>query len=168
MRFQASVLAVAASAALVSAQNANAGLSAVPSCAVPCFTEALPASGCAVTDVKCQCTTGRDPLTAALMKCVPTKCSPEELANLQPALVKLCEQAGVTLSGIPSATATASGSSPMASGVMPSGSTPSGSMASGAPTATRSGAPQQTQNAAAGMAVEFGAIAMGIAAVFGL
>ncbi|KAG9379354.1 CFEM multi-domain protein [Pyrenophora tritici-repentis] len=80
MRFQASVLAVAASVALVSAQN-TPNLSAVPSCAVPCFSEALPSSGCSVTDIKCQCTTGREPLTAALMKCVPTKCSPQELAS---------------------------------------------------------------------------------------
>jgi len=53
--------------------------------------------------------------------------------------------------------ATASGSTPTASGAASSGS---GSAASGSP--------QQTQNAAAGMVVEYGAIAMGIAAVFGL
>ncbi|RMZ71737.1 proline-rich antigen [Pyrenophora seminiperda CCB06] len=156
MRFQATALAVAASMALVSAQD----LSAVPQCAVPCFAEALPSSGCSVTDVKCQCTTGRQPLTDALMKCVPSKCSPQELANLTPALAGLCAQAGVTLSNIPS------GSMPTAtaSGAMSSGH----ASASGSASATKSGAPQQTKNAAAGMGVEYGALALGIAAVFGL
>ncbi|EMD89003.1 hypothetical protein COCC4DRAFT_72358 [Bipolaris maydis ATCC 48331] len=168
MRFQATVLAVAATFAFASAQD----LSQVPQCAIPCFVSALPASKCGTTDIKCQCTTGREPLQEALMACVPTKCSQEDALKIIPAVSGLCASAGITLSDIPTAAPAATGT-PAAS---PSGNQQSGVPASATPSgskptvsSTSSGSPAQSTGAASGNSAAVGAIALGLAAAaFGL
>ncbi|EOA82950.1 hypothetical protein ACJQWK_04695 [Exserohilum turcicum] len=166
MRFQATVLAFAATLAMTSAQS-QPDLSGIPSCALPCFVSALPKSGCGATDIKCQCTTGRDAIQAEVQKCSVEKCSQDDLAKLTSAVAKLCQSGGVTLSNVPSvstpAAASASGSSAAGSSA-PAASTPAASGTS----ARASTSPRPTGNAAANNAVGFGAIALGFAAVFGL
>lgn len=78
MRF--SLLALGAFCAVASAQD----LSDIPSCALSCFAAAAPASGCSLTDQKCQCTTGKSAIEDSLMKCVPGKCSADEIASTSP------------------------------------------------------------------------------------
>ncbi|EMD60779.1 hypothetical protein GGP41_009742 [Bipolaris sorokiniana] len=163
MRFQATVLAVAATFAFASAQD----LSAVPQCAIPCFVAALPASKCAATNIECQCTTGRQPLQDALMACVPTKCSQEEALKIVPAVAGLCASAGITLSDIPTAAPAATGTPGSQQSGAPATPTPSGSK----PTAsgTSSGSPAQSTGAASGNSAAIGAVALGLAAAaFGL
>jgi hypothetical protein len=165
MRFQTTVLAVAATFAFASAQD----LSNVPQCAIPCFVAALPASKCGTTDIQCQCTTGREPMQAALMQCVPTKCSQEDALKIIPAVSALCASAGVTLSDIPSATATAPSTGSTAASATHSGASGAPSASGSKPSATASGStPPQSTGAASGNAVGVGALALGLAAVFGL
>jgi hypothetical protein len=169
MRFQATVLAFAATLAFTGAQD----LSQVPQCAIPCFVAALPASKCGSTDIKCQCTTGREPMQQALMACVPTKCSQEEALKIIPAVSGLCAQAGITLSDIPTGTAasTPGPSSPAGNSAAPSPSGAASGRPSGAPAAsgTSTSNPAQSTGAASGNAAAIGAVALGLAAAaFGL
>ena len=48
---------------------------------ISCLVAAVPSSGCGVTDVKCQCTTGQAALTESLMSCIPQKCSADDAAS---------------------------------------------------------------------------------------
>ncbi|EUC50270.1 hypothetical protein COCMIDRAFT_32364 [Bipolaris oryzae ATCC 44560] len=168
MRFQATVLAVAATFAFASAQD----LSAVPQCAIPCFVAALPASKCGATDIACQCTTGRQPLQESLMACVPTKCSQEDALKIIPAVSGLCASAGVSISDIPTTVGSATGSA----AATPSGSPQSNAASSPTPSGARptvsgtsSGSPAQSTGAASGNTAAIGAVALGLAAAaFGL
>ncbi|KAF3007444.1 hypothetical protein E8E13_003836 [Curvularia kusanoi] len=179
MRFS-TIAAFAASLAVVSAQTPD--LSSVPNCAVSCLVAAVPGSGCGVTDVKCQCTTGQQALTDSLMKCIPTKCSADDAAKVPAALAGICNSAGYPVSipasaaatGASSAAASAASSaasmvSSMASKASSAASSATGSAASrasGAASATSSGPAQSTGGAAAN-AVGLGAVALGmVAALF--
>ncbi|EUC31035.1 hypothetical protein COCCADRAFT_38825 [Bipolaris zeicola 26-R-13] len=167
MRFQSTVLAVAATFAFASAQN----LENVPQCAIPCFVSSLPASKCGTTDIKCQCTTGRQPLQEALMACVPTKCNETEALKIIPAVAGLCASAGITLTDIPTAAPAATGS-PAASpsGTQQQSGAPAGSPASPTPSASKptasgtSGSPAQSTGAASGNYAAIGSVALGLAA----
>merc|ERR1712137_736083 len=143
MRFQATVLAVAASLAFVGAQD----LSGIPQCAIPCFVAALPSSNCGVTDTNCQCTSGRSAIENSLLTCAPERCEQSEISSLAPAVSSLCAAAGVTLSDIPTAVPSsgASMTGSMMSSMMSGSPTVSGSMSP-----TSSGVAEQTENAAAG------------------
>ncbi|KAF1837069.1 hypothetical protein BDW02DRAFT_566493 [Decorospora gaudefroyi] len=159
MHFQATTLlaVVASLAVFVHAQD----LSGVPECAIPCFVAALPDSNCGVTDTECQCTTGRDAITNSLLECAPRRCEAGKLVSLVPAVSSLCAAVGVTISDVPtslpSSIASTTGSASDASAT---------SEISGTGTAT--GAEATPTNAAAGKAVGYGAVALGMAAVFGL
>ncbi|WPH02873.1 Hypothetical protein R9X50_00574100 [Acrodontium crateriforme] len=73
---------------------AAAQLSAVPSCGLGCVANAAVASGCDLTDYKCQCTTGQAKSIASLTPCVcKSTCSTEEQAQLVTALNNLCASA---------------------------------------------------------------------------
>jgi hypothetical protein len=48
---------------------------------VPCLVAAIPASGCGVSDVKCQCTTGQAAITKSVTSCVSSKCQPDDQAS---------------------------------------------------------------------------------------
>jgi hypothetical protein len=48
---------------------------------ISCLVAAVPSSGCGVTDVKCQCTTGQTKLAESLMSCIPQKCSADDAAS---------------------------------------------------------------------------------------
>ncbi|KAH7139006.1 hypothetical protein B0J11DRAFT_32726 [Dendryphion nanum] len=150
MKFSFSFFALAASVALVSAQD----LTGIPSCAIACFAVAVPSSGCSLTDTTCQCTTGRDKITSSLMECVPGKCSTSEIAQLAPAVENICKKAGITISNIPTAVPT---------GVQ-SGS---GTAATRTPTITGAVA-SQTPGAGVANVAGMGAVAMGLVAAFGL
>merc|ERR1712137_1388853 len=104
MRFS-TIAAFATSLAVVSAQTPD--LSSVPNCAISCLVAAVPSSGCGVTDVKCQCTTGQAALTESLMSCIPQKCSADDAAKVTPALAGICSSAGYPVSIPASAAATA-------------------------------------------------------------
>jgi hypothetical protein len=75
MRF--SILAVTAAIAVASAQD----LSGIPTCALTCFAVAVPESGCSLTDSECQCTTGREKIESSITKCVPAKCSADDVES---------------------------------------------------------------------------------------
>ena len=173
IRMRFSLFAIAATLALSSAQD----LGNIPTCALSCFAVAVPASGCSLTDAKCQCTTGRDSITESITKCVPGKCSADEIASryppthtrhgqhvnaileIAPAVQDICASAGITVSDLP--TAVNSGSA--------AGSA-TGSIASRTASVTGSSVTAATQSPGAGAAnhVAMGAVALGLAAVFGL
>lgn len=56
---------------------------------ISCLVAAVPSSGCGVTDVKCQCTTGQAALTESLMSCIPQKCSADDAASTFAAILLL-------------------------------------------------------------------------------
>ncbi|ORY17847.1 hypothetical protein BCR34DRAFT_596715 [Clohesyomyces aquaticus] len=164
MKFTSSVLALAASFAVVSAQS----LGDIPSCAITCFAAAVPAAGCGLTDTKCQCTTGQQKITESVAACVPSKCSAEDQAKLIPAVEKLCAAAGVTLTNIPTAAASTSGS--VASSLASNAASRTASMATGttAPSSTGTGAAQSTGAASSNTVAIGGLFAVGLAALVGL
>ncbi|KAF3051025.1 hypothetical protein E8E11_007285 [Didymella keratinophila] len=187
MRFS-TIAASAISLVIVSAQTPD--LSNVPNCAVPCLVSAIPGSGCSVTDVTCQCTTGQSAITSSLESCLPSKCSTDDLAKVAPALAGLCSAAGISVSIPASAAATSAAASAASSAAGSAGSAATSaasaassavasvrssasaaassvaSRASGAASATSSGPAQSTGGAAAN-AVGLGAVALGMfAALF--
>lgn len=48
---------------------------------IPCFATAIQGSGCGLSDIKCQCTTGAEKIAASLATCAPQKCSESEIAS---------------------------------------------------------------------------------------
>ncbi|KAI8936770.1 hypothetical protein NX059_006016 [Plenodomus lindquistii] len=176
MRFQATIVAFAASLALTGAQD----LSAVPQCALPCLLQAIPSSGCSATDITCQCTTGQAALTESLLGCVPNACSAEDQARLTPALLAVCQSAGISVSAPASAAASAVSSAVQsaqsglssaiasvassASAAASSAASAASSAASGMASATGSAPPQVSTAAAAANFAGLGAVAMGLAA----
>ena len=72
------IAALGAVCAVASAQS----LGDIPQCALACFAAAVPASGCSLTDQKCQCTTGKSKIEDSITQCVPGKCSAEEIASM--------------------------------------------------------------------------------------
>ncbi|KAF2733058.1 hypothetical protein EJ04DRAFT_513497 [Polyplosphaeria fusca] len=156
MKFSLSAIALAAAVACVGAQD----LSGLPTCALTCFAAAIPAAGCSLSDVKCQCTTGAAKIQESVTSCVPGKCSDDDIAKLSPAVESICEKNGVTISNLPTA--------------LPSGASASG--ASGSSTAKQTGsqtptgtAAQASNTGAAGRnAAGLGIAALGFAAAFGL
>ncbi|OAL00785.1 hypothetical protein IQ06DRAFT_148990 [Phaeosphaeriaceae sp. SRC1lsM3a] len=157
MRFSTSaIVAFATSFAFVAAQD----LSQVPSCAIPCFATAIQGSGCSISDIKCQCTTGAEKIAASLLQCAPQKCSAGDIAKLEPAVSGLCSAAGVTLSNIP--TALPSSGAAASTGAAAS-ATASGSGSASRP-ASASATLAQSTGAASANGVAFGAVAMGLAA----
>ncbi|KAH7401002.1 hypothetical protein DE146DRAFT_632039 [Phaeosphaeria sp. MPI-PUGE-AT-0046c] len=154
MRFSTSaIVAFATSFAFVAAQD----LSTVPSCAIPCFATAIQSSGCSISDIKCQCTTGAEKIAASLLTCAPQKCSAGDIAKLEPAVSGLCSAAGVTLSNIPTAVPTSGAASTGAA----ASATASGSMSR---PASASATLAQSTGAASANVVGLGAVAMGLAA----
>lgn len=78
MRF--SIFALATTLAVASAQS----LGDIPTCALTCFSIAVPASGCSLTDQECQCTTGKKSIEKSIAECVPSKCSNEDILSTYP------------------------------------------------------------------------------------
>ncbi|KAF2473096.1 uncharacterized protein BDR25DRAFT_302108 [Lindgomyces ingoldianus] len=157
MKFTAAVFAAVASLAFVNGQD----LTGIPSCALSCFAVAVPASGCSLTDTKCQCTTGQQKITDSVSACVPSKCSAEDQAKLVPAVEALCAKAGITVTNLPTTV-------PSASGAANNNATVTSTRSSSA-SATGSGAAQQTTGAAVVNTVGLGSVlAVGLAAVLGL
>jgi len=84
---------------LASAQS----LAGLPSCAISCATNAIGATGCAVTDAHCICTASS--FLSGVATCIQGACSPaDQQATLQFAQ-SFCGNAGVTIT-LPSAAAT--------------------------------------------------------------
>ncbi|KAF1921191.1 hypothetical protein BDU57DRAFT_534896 [Ampelomyces quisqualis] len=159
MRFTTSaIVAFATSFAFVAAQD----LSNVPSCAIPCFANAIQGSGCSLTDVKCQCTTGSQAITDSLLQCTPSRCSADDLAKLAPAVSNLCAAVGVTLSGVGTAPPT-SGASSAATRATSGLSGTNVASASRTPAASGTGASAQSTGGAVGTFAGMGAVAMGMA-----
>ncbi|KAF1978462.1 hypothetical protein BU23DRAFT_595640 [Bimuria novae-zelandiae CBS 107.79] len=150
----------AAFAAVASTQD----LGSIPSCALACFAAAVPASGCSLTDTKCQCTTGQASITKSLTECAPGKCSAEDVAKIAPAVSDICASAGVSLSNLPTAVS-ATGSATSQTGS--ARNTASGSATAASASATGSEAPASSTGGAVANGVGMGALALGLAAVFG-
>ncbi|KAF2712401.1 hypothetical protein K504DRAFT_203742 [Pleomassaria siparia CBS 279.74] len=154
MKFSFSAIAFAASIAFVNAQD----VTGIPTCALTCFATAVPAAGCSLTDTKCQCTTGKDSITASLTSCVPGKCSADDIAKINPAVEAICANAGVTLSNLP--TAASSGASAASTASRTASVTGTKSSTS---TSSATGAVQSSGAAVANVA-NVGVMAMGFAA----
>ena len=46
-----------------------------------CFAAAVQASGCSASDTVCQCTTGKDKITASVTPCIEKSCSASDAAS---------------------------------------------------------------------------------------
>lgn len=68
-------------ALLALAPFAAAQMGDIPSCAMQCFSSAIDASPCTLLDPMCQCTTGRDAITKATVKCLceESSCADDEM-----------------------------------------------------------------------------------------
>ncbi|KAJ4343653.1 hypothetical protein N0V95_006592 [Ascochyta clinopodiicola] len=156
MRFS-TIAAFATSLAVVSAQTPD--LSSVPDCAVACLIAAIPGSGCGVTDVTCQCTTGQASITNSLTSCIPSRCSADDAAKVAPALAGVCSAAGISVSVPASAAATsaaASAASSAASSVASSASAAVSSAASAVSSALSSAASAASSRASSATASRSG------------
>jgi len=164
MRFQATIVAFAASLALTGAQD----LSSVPQCALPCLIQAVPSSGCTTADIKCQCTTGQAKLAESLTACIPKACSADDQAKVTPALLQICKSAGITVSVPASAASAASAAASAASSAgsaVASGAASATSKTASASASGASGAPAEASKAAAPANMAgLGAVALGLAA----
>ncbi|KZM26959.1 uncharacterized protein EKO05_0004758 [Ascochyta rabiei] len=182
MRFS-TFAAFATSLAIVSAQTPD--LSSVPDCAVACLIAAIPGSGCGVSDVTCQCTTGQASITSSLGSCIPSRCSVDDSAKVAPALAGVCSAAGISVSVPASATASSAAASvassasaaissaasavssalssaaSAASSRVASASTTGSASHSGSASATKSGPAQSTGGAVANVA-GLGAVMLGV------
>ncbi|KAF2633575.1 hypothetical protein BU25DRAFT_486637 [Macroventuria anomochaeta] len=168
MRFS-TIAAFVTSLAVVSAQTPD--LSSVPDCAVACLVAAIPSSGCGVTDVTCQCTTGQQAITSSLESCIPTRCSADDVAKVAPALASVCSAAGFSVA-VPSslaATSTAASAASSAASVVSSaaGSVTGAASSVAASASSRaasaaSSAPAQSTGGAAANVAGLGAVALGM------
>ncbi|KAK3063445.1 hypothetical protein LTS18_000338, partial [Coniosporium uncinatum] len=65
-----------------------------------CFATHVPPTGCALTDVLCQCTApAKDQITQAVTPCVIEACGPVDAIKVQPAAQAACERALASASG---------------------------------------------------------------------
>ncbi|KAK3080495.1 hypothetical protein LTS18_000814 [Coniosporium uncinatum] len=104
MQFPSSTAALLLTTLLASL-TASQDLSAFPECSLQCFATHVPATGCALTDVLCQCTApAKDQITRAVTPCVIEACGPVDAVKVQPATQAACERA------LASASASGSGS----------------------------------------------------------
>ena len=46
-----------------------------------CFASAVQSSGCSASDTVCQCTTGKDKITASVTPCIEKSCSADDAAS---------------------------------------------------------------------------------------
>ncbi|KAL5115071.1 hypothetical protein ACEQ8H_007046 [Pleosporales sp. CAS-2024a] len=155
MRFSTSAI-VACIVAFAAAQD----VSQLPSCASPCFASAIAASGCQLSDIKCQCTTGAAALAASLNQCTSTKCSPDDLQKLGMVSAGICVKAGFPVSMPPQASPT--GSPSPANSTTPT-YTPGGNKT--VPASPTSALPQSTGAAAGNFVSGALVIAMGVLAL---
>ncbi|TLS25685.1 hypothetical protein PpBr36_07963 [Pyricularia pennisetigena] len=92
MRFNSGLLAGAAVfiAGMATAQDCvSVALSAIPSCAQPCFLNGAPTIGCGGTDFKCQCQQ-QAKMFAAVESCVQTSCAESEFQKTIDGSEKVC------------------------------------------------------------------------------
>ncbi|KAF4436646.1 hypothetical protein FACUT_6241 [Fusarium acutatum] len=86
------------------------GGSVLPKCAQPCALKAIQDSKCASEDPGCVCKAPG--FAESYVSCVGTSCSPREAAAAVSAGIRLCQAAGVTITGVPSATAESKSEAP--------------------------------------------------------
>ncbi|KAK5994265.1 hypothetical protein PT974_04737 [Cladobotryum mycophilum] len=75
---------ILAAAGLAAAQFGN-----TPQCALKCLAPAIPATGCASTDIACLCA-HKDQLQTAITPCVQVNCTPAEIQQTITALNSGC------------------------------------------------------------------------------
>jgi len=98
---------------------ASAQLSAIPSCALTCLTDAIGTDGCSgLTDFKCHCS--QPSLVSDVTPCVNAACSQSDIEKTITAVEKLCADAGapITISQ-PAGSSTAAPSSTEAASSAP-------------------------------------------------
>ncbi|KAF4338084.1 hypothetical protein FBEOM_7983 [Fusarium beomiforme] len=84
------------------AAGGQGGGSVLPACAQPCALKAIEASKCGSEDPACVCKAPG--FAEAYVNCVDLSCSPREAATAIAAGIRLCQAAGVTITGAPSPT----------------------------------------------------------------
>ncbi|KIY73234.1 hypothetical protein CYLTODRAFT_417203 [Cylindrobasidium torrendii FP15055 ss-10] len=84
----------------------------LPSCAATCLATADFGS-CDSSDYGCLCSS--DKFISSVSSCITSSCSGDDLASATTVSTQLCAAAGVTLSNLPTGSATASGSSTQSS-----------------------------------------------------
>lgn len=98
------------------ASIASAQLSAIPSCALTCLTNAIGSDGCSgLTDYKCHCS--QPSLVSDVTPCVKSACSQSDIDKTIAAVEKLCADAGapITISQSAAASSAAPSSTEAAS-----------------------------------------------------
>ncbi|KAF2663267.1 hypothetical protein BT63DRAFT_484354 [Microthyrium microscopicum] len=68
-------------------------LSSLPTCSLTCFAQGAAVAGCNLNDVVCQCTTGKNALTASVTPCVDKACSAADQAATVSASLSICAAA---------------------------------------------------------------------------
>ncbi|KAK5135241.1 hypothetical protein LTR08_005491 [Meristemomyces frigidus] len=80
-------------ALLALASHATAAI-VLPACALSCYTAAIAASGCAATDIFCQCSTGQTALQSSAIPCLcKSTCSTTDLLQVVQDSNKDCSSA---------------------------------------------------------------------------
>ncbi|EHA57786.1 hypothetical protein MGG_05531 [Pyricularia oryzae 70-15] len=152
MKFNSGLLAGAAVlvAGVATAQDCiSVALSAIPSCAQPCFLNGAPTIGCSGTDFKCQCQQ-QAKMFAAVESCVQKSCPESEFQKTIDGSDKVCTCAS---GGPASNNAGGAGNTVNPSSFIPGPtSTASPTTTVAAPTGTPSGRPSAVPTAAANMA----------------
>ncbi|XTI85981.1 hypothetical protein V2W45_1340913 [Cenococcum geophilum] len=152
MKFTTSIVAFCAAFAAVSAQD----VSGLPSCSLACFAAAIQDSGCSTSDTVCQCTTGKDKITASVTPCISKSCSADDAAKVLSAGNAICASA--------LSSASTGGTTATMSGAAASGAASTATITSPASSGTGVAA-AQTTNAAAdvkGKMVGVGAAVVGL------
>ncbi|KAF9774662.1 hypothetical protein IL306_007311 [Fusarium sp. DS 682] len=97
------LLTSSAMAQSTSQTGGQGGGGVLPECAKPCAMRAIEASNCGSEDPSCVCKAPG--FAEAYVSCVESSCNPREAAAAIAAGLRLCQAAGVTITGAPSATA---------------------------------------------------------------
>lgn len=100
------------------ASIASAQLSAIPSCALTCLTDAIGSDGCSgLTDYKCHCS--KPSLISDVTPCVNDACSESDIEKTITAVEKLCADAGAPITITQSAAASSAAPSSEAASSAP-------------------------------------------------
>ncbi|KIJ98605.1 hypothetical protein K443DRAFT_9038 [Laccaria amethystina LaAM-08-1] len=133
MRFALITVALAAASASASTLL---GRQSIPACAGTCIANA-DLGGCSATDNTCLCKSST--FVTSTATCIESSCKGDDLDAAIAAAEQLCAAVGVTLSDLPTGSATTAGASSSASGSAPATTATSPATTSGTKAATTSG-----------------------------
>ncbi|EXJ78801.1 hypothetical protein A1O1_09203 [Capronia coronata CBS 617.96] len=127
-------------------------ITSLPQCAQSPILNAISASGCPLTDIKCIC--GNDNFIDGLLNLIPTLCTVDEVSTTEDFAVQLCSAYDVTLDLPPAASLVASASggaatsaaSTVASSISSAASSASSAASTSASAAATTVAPESTSS----------------------